>query len=257
MGRDWDLEQATEFLVVAATLLDLKAARLLPSGEVEDEEDLALLEARDLLFARLLQYRAYKEVAAVFADRMADEAGGSRGRSALEARSPAAARGAARPRARRVRRAGRTGHDPAADPGGVARPPPRAAGQRPRAGRAAGRPAAPGPRRRPSGADRRLHRTRSPSWPGSSALLELYRDGAVAFDQVDPLGELHVRWTGPTTATSRCPTSSTSPTSRRRRVDESPPATEASPTRTRSHERRPRRADERPAEQRDAVRRAD
>src|ERR1700729_1369923 len=63
----WDLDQVSYFLVVAATLLDLKAARLLPSGEVEDEEDLALLEARDLLFARLLQYRAYKEVAAVFA----------------------------------------------------------------------------------------------------------------------------------------------------------------------------------------------
>jgi segregation and condensation protein A len=67
----WDLDQVSYFLVVAATLLDLKAARLLPSGEVEDEEDLALLEARDLLFARLLQYRAYKEVAAIFAARMA------------------------------------------------------------------------------------------------------------------------------------------------------------------------------------------
>src|ERR1700691_3858379 len=67
----WDLDQVSYFLVVAATLLDLKAARLLPSGEVEDEEDLALLEARDLLFARLLQYRAYKESAAVFAGRMA------------------------------------------------------------------------------------------------------------------------------------------------------------------------------------------
>jgi segregation and condensation protein A len=67
----WDLDQVSYFLVVAATLLDLKAARLLPSGEVEDEEDLALLEARDLLFARLLQYRAYKEVAAVFAAKMA------------------------------------------------------------------------------------------------------------------------------------------------------------------------------------------
>jgi segregation and condensation protein A len=66
----WDLDQVSYFLVVAATLLDLKAARLLPSGEVEDEEDLALLEARDLLFARLLQYRAYKEVAATFAARM-------------------------------------------------------------------------------------------------------------------------------------------------------------------------------------------
>jgi segregation and condensation protein A len=71
-GRDWDLDQASHFLLVAATLLDLKAARLLPSGEVDDEEDLALLEARDLLFARLLQYRAYKEVAQVLAARIAD-----------------------------------------------------------------------------------------------------------------------------------------------------------------------------------------
>ncbi|WP_171908782.1 segregation/condensation protein A [Streptomyces nanshensis] len=74
MGPDWDLDQTTEFLVVAATLLDLKAARLLPAAEVEDEADLALLEARDLLFARLLQYRAYKEIAGIFADRMAQEA---------------------------------------------------------------------------------------------------------------------------------------------------------------------------------------
>jgi segregation and condensation protein A len=72
-AADWDLDQTSEFLVVAATLLDLKTARLLPSGEVEDEEDLALLEARDLLFARLLQYRAYKEVAAVLAARMREE----------------------------------------------------------------------------------------------------------------------------------------------------------------------------------------
>src|SRR6266851_569886 len=69
----WDLDQASYFLVVAATLLDLKAARLLPSGEVEDEEDLALLEARDLLFARLLQYRAYKQAAALFGERWAAE----------------------------------------------------------------------------------------------------------------------------------------------------------------------------------------
>jgi segregation and condensation protein A len=73
MGPDWDLDQATEFLVVAATLLDLKAARLLPAAEVEDEEDLALLEARDLLFARLLQYRAYKRIAAIFAERLEAE----------------------------------------------------------------------------------------------------------------------------------------------------------------------------------------
>jgi segregation and condensation protein A len=74
MGPDWDLDQTTEFLVVAATLLDLKAARLLPSAEVEDEADLALLEARDLLFARLLQYRAYKQIAAIFAERLEHEA---------------------------------------------------------------------------------------------------------------------------------------------------------------------------------------
>jgi segregation and condensation protein A len=73
MGPVWDLDQATEFLVIAATLVDLKAARLLPSGDVEDEEDLALLEARDLLFARLLQYRAYKEVAAIMAAMLAAE----------------------------------------------------------------------------------------------------------------------------------------------------------------------------------------
>jgi segregation and condensation protein A len=65
-GEGWRLDQATEFLVIAATLLDLKAARLLPSGEIEDEEDLALLEARDILFARLLQYRAFKEIASNF-----------------------------------------------------------------------------------------------------------------------------------------------------------------------------------------------
>jgi segregation and condensation protein A len=72
-GR-WELDQASYFLVVAATLVDLKAARLLPSGEVDDEEDLALLEARDLLFARLLQYRAYKEVAGLLAGRIVSQA---------------------------------------------------------------------------------------------------------------------------------------------------------------------------------------
>ncbi|MBT2597761.1 ScpA family protein [Arthrobacter sp. ISL-72] len=63
LGEEWALDEASEFLVIAATLLDLKAARLLPAGEVEDDEDIALLEARDLLFARLLQYKAFKQVA--------------------------------------------------------------------------------------------------------------------------------------------------------------------------------------------------
>jgi len=70
-GTEWDLGQASEFLLVAATLLDLKASRLLPQTGPEDEEDLALIEARDLLFARLLQYRAFKDIAGTFAERMA------------------------------------------------------------------------------------------------------------------------------------------------------------------------------------------
>lgn len=70
LGDTMGLEQTSSFLVVAATLLDLKAARLLPGGEVTDPEDLAALEARDLLFARLLQYRAFKQVAAHLAERM-------------------------------------------------------------------------------------------------------------------------------------------------------------------------------------------
>ena len=72
-GGEWKLDEASEFLVVAATLLDLKAARLLPVGAVEDEEDIALLEARDLLFARLLQYRAFKEMARQLSHRLDEE----------------------------------------------------------------------------------------------------------------------------------------------------------------------------------------
>ena len=68
IGAQLELDETTTFLVIAATLLDLKAARLLPAGEVEDAEDLALLEVRDLLFARLLQYRAFKHVAEMFAE---------------------------------------------------------------------------------------------------------------------------------------------------------------------------------------------
>ena len=104
----WDLDQATEFLVVAATLLDLKAARLLPAGEVEDEEDLALLEARDLLFARLLQYRAYKEVAAVLREpdgrgRAAGSRGGCRWSRASPTCCPRCCSASARPSSPRSR----------------------------------------------------------------------------------------------------------------------------------------------------------
>jgi segregation and condensation protein A len=68
IGPQLELEETTAFLVIAATLLDLKAARLLPAGQIDDEDDLALLEVRDLLFARLLQYRAFKHVAEMFAE---------------------------------------------------------------------------------------------------------------------------------------------------------------------------------------------
>ncbi|GGM13361.1 segregation and condensation protein A [Nakamurella endophytica] len=68
LGDRADLDVVTEFLVVAATLLDIKAARLLPQHEEDGDEDLAVLEARDLLFARLLAYRAYQQVAALFAE---------------------------------------------------------------------------------------------------------------------------------------------------------------------------------------------
>ncbi|MEV7661736.1 ScpA family protein [Paenarthrobacter sp. NPDC089316] len=74
LGEDWALDEASEFLVIAATLLDLKAARLLPAGEVEDAEDIALLEARDLLFARLLQYKAFKQVAGIMGGTLEQEA---------------------------------------------------------------------------------------------------------------------------------------------------------------------------------------
>ena len=74
LDADADLDTASEFIVVAATLLDLKVAGLLPQGELVDAEDVALLEARDLLFARLLQYRAFKQAAVWFAEHGAAEA---------------------------------------------------------------------------------------------------------------------------------------------------------------------------------------
>ena len=73
LDSERELDQASEFLVVAATLLDLKVAGLLPQGELVDAEDVALLEARDLLFARLLQYRAFKESAQWFSGQLDSE----------------------------------------------------------------------------------------------------------------------------------------------------------------------------------------
>lgn len=74
LGDDVDLDVTSGFLVVGATLLDAKIAGLLPAGEVVDAEAVAILEARDLLFARLLQYRAFKEATTWFADALAVEA---------------------------------------------------------------------------------------------------------------------------------------------------------------------------------------
>jgi segregation and condensation protein A len=192
----WDLDQASYFLVVAATLLDLKAARLLPAGEVDDEEDLALLEARDLLFARLLQYRAYKDVAAVLASRMA--AAGRR----FPRRVPM------EPRFVELLPEVLLGLGPAEFAAIAAR--------------------ALAPRRRPVVSTAHLHMARTTvreqvgilterltrlrratfrqlaaDCAGTYeivarflAVLELYRNDRVAFDQLVPFGDLYVSWTG-------------------------------------------------------------
>jgi segregation and condensation protein A len=197
-GRDgtWDLEQTTSFLVVASTLLDLKSARLLPQGDVEDEEDLALLEARDLLFARLLQYRAYKQVAAVLERRLAGEsrrhprAVGLEDRFAgllpevligigLDAFAALAAR-ALEPRPE-LELSLQHIHAPAVSV-----------------------------REQAELVVERLRRTGTMTFRALCgdapdtlttvarflALLELFRESVVAFDQVTPLGELTVRWIG-------------------------------------------------------------
>jgi segregation and condensation protein A len=195
-GPDWDLDQASEFLVVAATLLDLKAARLLPSGQVEDEEDLALLEARDLLFARLLQYRAYKEVAGVLATRLADEARRQPRVVGLEERFAALLPEVV----------------VGLGPEELAVLAARALTPRPQ-------PAIPtvhlhqeqvSVREQAAVLVDRLRRRGTATFRALSAdcpstlhvvarflaLLELYRERAVSFDQLMPLGELTVRWTG-------------------------------------------------------------
>jgi segregation and condensation protein A len=195
-GPDWDLGQASEFLLVAATLLDLKAARLLPSAEVEDDEDLALLEARDLLFARLLQYRAFKEVAATFAGRIAAEARRVPRSVPVEPRFAAllpelvlgiTPEQLAMIAARAMR----------------PRPPPIVGLEHLHA------PAV-SVREQAAVIVERLRRARTASFrvlaadAGATlvvvarflALLELFREGAVAFDQATPLGDLTVRWTG-------------------------------------------------------------
>jgi segregation and condensation protein A len=194
-GSNWDLDHTSQFMLVAATLLDLKAARLIPSGEVEDPEDLALLEARDLLFARLLQYRAFQRVASYFAATL--EAQGRRfprevGMEPRFARlmpevtisiSPArladlAAKGMAPKQASVFSLAHM--HAPAVS----VREQAKVVVDRLR--------------------QQRAMTFRALTYDSSSmltvarflALLELFRDGAVAFEQLTPLGELTIRWTG-------------------------------------------------------------
>ena len=197
LGQEWDLGQATEFLVVAATLLDLKAARLLPSAEVEDEEDLALLEARDLLFARLLQYRAYKEAAAHLAGLLAAESKRFPRQVSLEPRfagllpevllglGPAEfAALAARALAPRAEPTVAVDHVH----GGTVSVREQTALLRERLRRTGG------------GSFRALTSDCAGTLEVVArflGLLELFREGLVAFEQVEALGELHVRWTGP------------------------------------------------------------
>ena len=195
-GPEWDLSEASEFLLVAATLLDLKAARLLPAAEVEDDEDLALLEARDLLFARLLQYRAFKEVAATFAHRIAVEA----------KRFPRAV--PVEPRFAQLLPELVLGITPAqlaaiAGKAMTPKAPPVVAMEHLHAAAVSVREQAAlivGRMRRVGAASFRALVSDADGTvvvvARFLALLELFREGAVAFDQVTPLGELTIRWTG-------------------------------------------------------------
>ncbi len=196
MGSQWELEQTTQFLVVAATLLDLKIVRLLPSAEIEDEDDLALLEARDLLFARLLQYRAFKQVAAVIQKRMAEESTLVPRSVGLDERFASVlpdvlitigvdefarlAEEALRPKQPQVMGFAHM-HAPQVSV-----------------------------REQATVLVQRLRRTRTSTFRALVAdspdtlttvarflaLLELFREGVVSFDQVTPLGELSIRWIG-------------------------------------------------------------
>ncbi|MGH3348451.1 MAG: segregation and condensation protein A [Nocardioides sp.] len=196
LGAAWDLEQTTSFLVVASTLLDLKAARLLPQGDVEDEEDLALLEARDLLFARLLQYKAFKQVAGVLGRRLAEETRRHPRAVGLEERYagllPEVLIGIGLDQfAALAARALEPKPEPELSLGHIHAP---AVSVREQAALVAER------LRRSGTMTFRSLVGDSPDMLTTVArflsLLELFREGAVAFDQVAALGELSVRWTG-------------------------------------------------------------
>ena len=196
VGDTLPLDQASEFLVVAATLLDLKAARLLPAADVDDEDDLELLEARDLLFARLLQYRAYKQAAAFLRDRDTDAArrfprtAGPDPRFTdaepevlLGVTAEAFAALAARVLAPKVPETVSTAHlhAPAVS---VAEQLLLVRNSLLRSGGATFRALTADCEHTLEVVARFL------------ALLELYRQQRVTFEQLTPLGELHVRWTG-------------------------------------------------------------
>ncbi len=193
----WDLDQASYFLVVAATLLDLKAARLLPAGEVDDEEDLALLEARDLLFARLLQYRAYKEVAAVLAASMAVQGRRFARRVADGAAvRPAPARGPAGPRPEQFAAIAARALAP--------RRPPVVSTAHLHVPRTTVREQAEILAARLRDLRRATFRQLTSDCAGTYevvarflAVLELYRESRITFDQVVPLGDLFVSWSDP------------------------------------------------------------
>ena len=196
LGSIWELEQTTSFLLVAATLLDLKAARLLPQGDVEDEEDLALLEARDLLFARLLQYRAFKQVAGVLEERLSAESRRHPRSVGLEERYATLL-----PEVRIG-----IGRDQFAELAAAALKP------KPVLEVSLGHihAAKVSVREQAALVVERLRRSGTMTFRalcGDSpdtlttvarflSLLELFREGAVAFDQMSPLGELTVRWSG-------------------------------------------------------------
>jgi segregation and condensation protein A len=196
-GTAWDLDEASSFLVVAATLLDLKAARLLPSGEVEDEEDLALLEARDLLFARLLQYRAFKEVAALFAESMSTAHRRVPRTVGLEAQFaallPEVLLGLG-PDQFAALAAKALAPKPIAEVG-IGHIHVQKVSVREQAVIIADRM-----RRQRTSTFRALIadcETTMLIVGRFLALLELYRDAMVAFEQITPLGDLTIRWTGP------------------------------------------------------------
>lgn len=198
LDKHGQLEESSEFIGVAATLLDIKIAELLPRGEVVDPEEVALLEARDLLFARLLQYRAFKQAAAWIADQLSGESGRHAREVALDVRAYAsvpeveitvslddfAALAMATLAPKEVPSIGLTHlHAPAVsirEQAGIV-----VAALRRRGHASFGELIA----------DATI---RGEIVARFIALLELYRASAVAFEQIEPLGPLDVRWVADT-----------------------------------------------------------